>query len=266
MLLLNKVVNYYDLIDEDSRFSRNSRKIEFLTTTHVLNEVLPHQAKILDVGAGTGVYSFYYAEREHEVVAIDITPKHVETINRKSNKKGMNLKAYVENATDLSRFESEAFDFIMCFGPMYHLTDNDDRNSCIRECLRVLKNEGHLAIAYINKYSVIPMLATREQKFIRNSVIDKVINKGFILDGDEDCFWTDAYFTSPDEIESLLRNYKITTIDHIATDGISHTIHEYVDKLEGNEFDSWMSYHFETCREKSILGISTHGLYICKKK
>jgi SAM-dependent methyltransferase len=263
---LNNVSNYYEMIDEDSRFSRNSRKIEFLTTTHILNKIMTQRAKILDVGAGAGVYSFHYAERHHEVVAIDITPKHVEIIKEKCIQNQLNLEAYVENATDLSRFESGAFDFVLCFGPFYHLTDIDDRNCCIMECLRVLKKGGHLAIAYINKYSIIPMLATRAQKFIRNSVIDKVINEGVIMVGDDDCFWTDAYFTSPDEIEAFLEKFDVTAVDHVGTDGISHTIQEYVDKLEADEFDSWLSYHFQTCRERTLLGISTHGLYICQKR
>ncbi|WP_243633200.1 class I SAM-dependent methyltransferase [Paenibacillus xerothermodurans] len=257
--------NYYEMIDEDSRFSRNSRKTEFLTTTHVLDEILPHGAKILDVGAGAGAYSFHYAAREHEVVAVDLTPKHIEIIREKSKQTGIKLEAYVENATDLSRFETGVFDLVTCFGPMYHLTDVNDRYCCIRECLRVLKTGGHLAIAYINKYSVIPMLATRDQKFIRDSVIDKVLTDGVIFAGDQDCFWTDAYFTSPDEIERLLGAYGVTPVDHVGTDGISHTIQEYVDKLSAEEFDAWLSYHFQTCRERTILGISTHGLYICQK-
>lgn len=210
---MENVSNYYESIDEASRFSRNSRKIEFLTTTHMLKGIVSEGACILDVGAGAGVYSFYYAERNHRVVAIDITPKHIEKINEKSLKKG-----------------------------------------------------GYLAIAYINKYSVIPMLATRDPKFIRNSVIEKVLNEGVIVEGDKDCFWTDAYFTSPDEIEAYLTNFDIIPVDHVGTDGISHTVQEYVDRLGDDEFDSWLSYHYQTCRERSILGISTHGLYICQKR
>ncbi|APQ60470.1 Erythromycin 3''-O-methyltransferase [Paenibacillus polymyxa] len=259
------VSNYYESIDEDSRFSRNSRKIEFLTTNHVLKNIIPENAYILDVGAGAGAYSFYYAERNHKVVAIDLTPKHIEVIKEKSKQTGMSIDAHVDNAIDLSRFDSETFDFVLCFGPMYHITGLDDRSACIKECLRVLKKGGHLAIAYINKYSVMPMLATRDQKFIRNSVIEKVINEGVIIEGDEDCFWTDAYFTSPNEIEALLRKFDVIPIDHVGTDGISHTIQDYVDRLGDDEFDSWLSYHFQTCREQSILGISTHGLYICQK-
>ncbi|GMA64956.1 class I SAM-dependent methyltransferase [Alicyclobacillus fastidiosus] len=262
---MESIVNYYQMIDEGSRFSRNSRRIEFLTSTYVLNQILPQRAKILDVGAGTGVYSFYYAERGHKVTAVDITPKHIDEIKNRSDETKLEVKAYVENATDLSRFESETFDCVMCFGPLYHIIDDTERDKCLKECLRVLKSSGHLAIAYINKYSIIPMLTTRTPQFIRPSVVNKVINNGVILDGDEDCFWTDAYFTSPKEIEGLLMNYGVRTVDHVGTDGISHTIQDSIDNLGENEFNTWLDYHFQTCRERSILGISSHGLYICQK-
>jgi ubiquinone/menaquinone biosynthesis C-methylase UbiE len=263
--MMKNVANYYEMIDEDLRFSKNSRKIEFITTVATLNKMMPIHAKILDVGAGTGIYSFHYADQNHEVVAVDITPKHIETIKAKCSQLELNMEAYIGNAVDLSRFDSDTFDLVLCFGPMYHLTNLDDRNDCIKECLRVLKPGGHLAIAYINKYSILPMLATRDKKFIRKSVIDKVINEGIISEGDDDCFWTDAYFTSPEEMEAFIKPYEVTTVEHVGTDGVSHTIQEYVDQLEESEFESWMSYHLQTCRERSILGMSTHGLYICQK-
>ncbi|QHT62560.1 class I SAM-dependent methyltransferase [Paenibacillus lycopersici] len=262
---MNEVAAYYDRIDEDSRFSKNSRKIEFLTTKHILDKLIPQHAKLLDVGAGTGVYSLHYAERQHEVVAVDITPKHIELLKEKSLQQGLDVEAYVDNATDLNRFGSDTFDCVLCLGPMYHLTDQGDRHRCIDECLRVLKRGGYLAVAYINKYSILPMLATREKSYIRNSVIDKVLDEGVIFARDEDCFWTEAYFTSPDEIEAFLGQYDVTPVEHAGTDGISHTISKFVDQLDEHEFQAWMSYHLRTCRERSILGMSSHGLYICRK-
>lgn len=262
---MTNVTRYYERIDEGSRFARNSRKIEFLTTNYILEGHLPPHSKILDVGAGTGVYSFHYLERHHEVAAVDVTPKHVEAIKEKCRREGLHLETYLENAVDLSRFEDGTFDVVMCFGPMYHLTDSADRDRCLQECLRVLKKGGLLAIAYINKYSSIPMLATRDRRFIRDSVIDKVIHAGVTVEGDEDCFWTDAFFTSPEEMEALLSRYGVTSVDHAGTDGISHTIHEHIDGLGPEQFESWMKYHFQTCRERSILGMSTHGLYVCRK-
>ncbi|WP_256757591.1 class I SAM-dependent methyltransferase [Cohnella sp. WQ 127256] len=263
---MSGVVDYYNSYDEDSRFSRNSRKIEFLTSTHTLDKLIGAKCKILDVGAGPGAYSFYYAERGHDVVAVDLTPRHIETIIHKSQEQGMsNLQAYVADATNLSQFASQSFDVVMCFGPLYHLTTSEARESCIQECLRVLKDGGILAIAYINKYSIMPMLVTRNNNFIREDMIDKVIDNGSFKEDSEDCFWTESHFTSPDEIVDFISKFNTEEIDHVATDGLSHLIGEYVDQLSDDQFMAWYKYHLETLRVKSILGISTHGLYICRK-
>lgn len=49
--------------------------------------------------------------------------------------------------------EIYSFDVVLCLGPMYHLLKDEDRIKCIDECLRVLKPDGILAIAYINIYA-----------------------------------------------------------------------------------------------------------------
>ncbi len=47
---MSGVVNYYERYDEDSRFSRNSRKIEFLTSIETLDKLIGSKSRILDVG------------------------------------------------------------------------------------------------------------------------------------------------------------------------------------------------------------------------
>ncbi|WP_079413466.1 class I SAM-dependent methyltransferase [Paenibacillus ferrarius] len=46
--------------------------------TYPQRDYSPTNAKILEVGCGTGAYSLHFAEQQHEVVAVDITPKHIE--------------------------------------------------------------------------------------------------------------------------------------------------------------------------------------------
>lgn len=99
------IINYYNNYDEDGRItSSNSRKVEFLLTTNILDRYIENKDRILEVGAGIGVYSFYYADKGNEVVATDLTPKNVEIINEKllTIDKKINLSAEVVNATDLS--------------------------------------------------------------------------------------------------------------------------------------------------------------------
>jgi ubiquinone/menaquinone biosynthesis C-methylase UbiE len=81
---MNSLINYYNKYDEEGRLTtNNARKVEFLTSTRVLDEIIPSNSNIIDVAAGTGVYVFHYASKGHKVFAGDIVSKHINIINRK---------------------------------------------------------------------------------------------------------------------------------------------------------------------------------------
>jgi ubiquinone/menaquinone biosynthesis C-methylase UbiE len=265
---MNTIANYYEKYDEDGRItSTKARKIEFTITTTVLDKHIKPHHKILELGAGTGVYSFYYAARGNEVISTDLTAKHIKFIKNKLEEQGNNLNIIAEeaNATDLSHYESEGFDVVTCFGPMYHLIDEVDRRKCILEALRVLKKNGLLAIAYVNKHFIPYNVMLKDKSFFTRNFIDKIVDTGVIKEGEKECFWTDAFFTTPKEMESLLREYNVEIIDHVATDGISQLFRNHIDEMNDEEYDAWVYYCLRSCREESILGISNHGVLLCRK-
>lgn len=62
----NHVVESYENYKEENRLTiNNARKIEFVTTTRVLNEHIKDTGKILDCTAGTGIYAFWLAHWPH---------------------------------------------------------------------------------------------------------------------------------------------------------------------------------------------------------
>lgn len=207
-----------------------------------------------------------YANNGHIVTALDVTPSNIDKINaKKSDYKNISLEAIVGDATDLSQFESGSFNTVLCFGPYYHIIDDVARSRLIEESLRVLPSGGILAIAYINKHSVVPMLVKKIPKFINEGTISKVVDIGCLKARDPESFWTDSYYTTPIEIEEFMNQFDVSIIDHLGTDGLSHTLSNEVDELSEEKFEIYKNYHFKTCRERSILGISTHGLLICRK-
>ena len=267
---MNSVVNWYEKYNEDSRLTTNkARRIEFIVSVKILDKYVNPHDSILDAAAGTGIYSFYYAEKGHDVFAADITPRNIEIIRNKLKDecKGIHIKTRVNDATDLSAFQDNEFDIVLCMGPIYHLIEADDRKRCISECLRVLKKGGMLAIAYINKYYILPQLLSGTDKVvIHDSLVHKVIDNGVIKDGDKDCFWTDAFFTTPADMEEFLSCFNVEIVDHAAVDGLTPLLKKAVDNMSEEEYKTWIDYQVKTCRESSILGISNHGLIICRKK
>ena len=68
---MNYVVESYENYKEEDRLTtNNARKIEFITTTRVLDEVIDAESKILDCAAGTGVYAFWLADKGHDVAVV----------------------------------------------------------------------------------------------------------------------------------------------------------------------------------------------------
>ena len=108
---MNYVVESYENYKEEDRLTtNNARKIEFITTTRVLDEVIDAESKILDCAAGTGVYAFWLADKGHDVTATDITPRHIDIINQTLKTKKYSMNTAVLDATDMSCFADDTFD------------------------------------------------------------------------------------------------------------------------------------------------------------
>ena len=135
---VDTVVEYYTGYDEEGRLARH--RTEFVATTYLLSKWMVPGSSILDVGAGTGIYSLYLASRGHDLTAVDIVPKHVSAIRSKvPSGKDLKVSAFLGDARDLSRFRDAEFDAVLCMGPIYHL-DGEDVCRALHECTRVLRN------------------------------------------------------------------------------------------------------------------------------
>ena len=262
----NPVIIFYENYDKENRLTTdNARRIEFLTTVTVLDELLPVKSKILDCAAGTGIYSFYLTEKGHDLTALDITRRHIEIIKNELKNKPYSINASVNDARDLSMFEDESFDVVLCMGPLYHLTESSDRLRCLNECKRVLKKDGLLISAYANKFFVIPHVITQDFKYLNADLIESIIETGVLRHDDPLCFWTDTYFYTPEGIEDTYHSLDLDIIDHIATDGTSIHYRNSINSMNDDQFQIWFDYHLKVCREKSIMGISNHGLIVGRK-
>lgn len=257
-----KVKKYYDGYDEDSRLIKdNSHSIEFITTTKYLDKYISKGDKVLEVGAATGRYSFYFAKNGCDVTALELSEKHVEIMKNKLNDESLSMEAIQGNALDLSRFEDGTYDFILCLGPIYHLTKEEDRIKCIKECLRVLKPGGFIAIAYISKFAHFVDMVKRNKEDINDIGLQNIVRTGVESNDPDACF----YFSTNDDIEKLMSDNEIQKTIHIATDGIADMLRESINNFTNEEFDLWMKYHLDTCENPGLIGYSKHCLYIGRK-
>lgn len=139
---------------EDTRLESQHGQVEFLTTINYVEKYLKPETKILEVGAGTGRYSIYYANKGYNVTAIEYVQHNVDILKSKI-KDNMSIVAEQGDAVDLSRFEDNTFDVTLVLGPLYHLYEDKDINKAIEEAIRVTKKDGIIAIAYLTSDSIM---------------------------------------------------------------------------------------------------------------
>lgn len=260
------VENYENYREEDRLTTNHARKIEFITTTRILNEYLEKESKILDCAASTGIYSFYLADRGHLVTATDLTPRHIEVIRDRLKETSYEMDTAVLDATDMRIFEAEAFDVVLNMGPFYHLLWEEERRKCMSESLRVLKKGGLLVTAYIPRYYVFQLAALTDTKYVDKNLAKQIIDTGVLRHDDEKCFWTDTYYSSMSEMEQMYQDYGVEILDHFAQDGLTPLFAEKIDHWTEEKFHIWCDYHYQVCREKSTLGASNHVVLVGKKK
>ncbi|HWR15767.1 MAG TPA: class I SAM-dependent methyltransferase [Terriglobales bacterium] len=107
---------------------------------------LPGQAKILDVGTGSGNFAIFLASEGYEVVTGEPSTDTSQYARRdwalNAEKAGVRDKIRFESF-DASRmpFETESFEAVCFFGVLHHI-DEDVRGDVFREALRVVKKNG----------------------------------------------------------------------------------------------------------------------------
>lgn len=263
----NYVVESYENYKEEDRLTtNNARRIEYLTTVRIFDELFSNNSKVLDFAAGTGEYAFYLADKGFHVTATDITPRHVEIMRERLKDKPYTMKTAVLDATDLKEFEDESFDIVLNMGAFYHLIHEEDRQKCFAESMRVLKKGGLLVTAYIPRFFVFQHIALADKQYLDAGLAAQLIETGVLRHDDKKCFWTDTYYSSKEEMEALYVANHLEIVDHFAQDGLAPMVSEKVDKWNEEEFKTWCDYHYSVCREGSILGASNYVIIVGRKE
>lgn len=73
---------------------------------------------ILEIGAGTGKYSHYFARKGYNVDAIELITQNIE-IFKKNTEACENISIQQGDAINLKNIPSQKYDITLLLGPMY---------------------------------------------------------------------------------------------------------------------------------------------------
>lgn len=252
-----RVSAIYDYFQEENRLNSSlASKVEFLTTIRYIEKVLKKGDRILDLGAGTGIYSLYFANQGYDVTAVELADRNVEILRKKATP-NMKLDVVHGNAFDISILKDQSYDVVLLFGPLYHLSEKDNRNRCIMEARRVLKNDGALFVAYIN-HDMIPMTETLyNPEWFAGTTYD---HSSFRI---EDFPFV---FFNIEECRSMLTSNNLYIDREIASDGFAEILASSINQMSDATFEQYLKHHFMMCEKKEMLSATNHFLFQCHQK
>ena len=247
--------------------------LEFIVTFYYLKKHIPYPSRILDCGCGSGVYSIVLAGMGHYVALVDISEQLLELARKKFQRTGRMDKVLAITktpSTDLSMFDNEFFDVVLCFGPLYHLPYLEDQIATIREIRRVLKSNGLLFVSAISYFGVLgTMVMMGGDEFLLESHRD-LLEKGIHLSKwhnyNLDIF-PDAKFWKPYELKDFLESHGFRTIEMAACEGVFTHLKEHINRVakDKKKWRKIIEIAIEVSSEPSIIGMSEHFLWIGRK-
>lgn len=134
-------------------------------------------AKLLDIGCGTGNLALALAPLCREIIGIDPDESMLEIARQKTADKFTNLQFHPYGMLDMEeKFKPVSFDAILCFGnTLVHLSTEDEIINFLRQSKHVLKPGGKLLIQIINydriidqDISALPTIENDRIKFVRD--------------------------------------------------------------------------------------------------
>lgn len=254
--------NYYSEWNEDDRLLSRFGQIEFLTTIRFVERYLKPGAKILEIGAGTGRYSHYFARKGYTVHAVELVERNIEGFKQKTLP-NENVTIMQGDAVNLHMLKGNEYDIVLHLGPMYHLSAESDRKAAISEALRVAKPKGIIFMAYIlNEMTVI-------NYFFRNGHINEPAARDEILSSN----WRfrenrkkQLSFYRIEDIDAVMQGFGVKRLHLVGTEMISGAMRELLLSMTDEEFRYYAEYIYSICERPDMIGMSGHLLDVFEKK
>jgi S-adenosylmethionine-dependent methyltransferase len=265
---LRDIAAYYnnDPDRENGRLERH--QLEYDLTWRYLTQYLPSQGRILEIGAATGRYTLGLARCGYHVTAVDMSEKLLEICRERIADGGYEkqVQFITGDARQLTEVSEKDFDAVMLMGPLYHLVEEADRKTALREAYLHLKEDGILFSAFISRFGIMGDLLRNVPDWIEDQAeVQSILDKG----RDPDHFPQGGfrgYFASVAEIAPLHQALGFETLAVAAVEPAISADDESYNRLQGSQRQLWLDLLHQISEEPCILGASRHILYIGRKK
>ncbi len=269
--MADNIIDYYSRFDEWGRLDREP--LEFTVNWHYIRQYLPPAGKVLDNGAGPGKYTMELARHGYAITLTDLTPALVDMAKSKAEELGLTERVtgfHVRNAVDLHGIADDTYDAGLMMGPLYHLQDAAKRDAAVTELHRVTKQGGIVFVAVQTRMRMLLTSLSYPEAWKPNDnmdALDRFLAEGTFDHQDQGRF-TGAYYFNVEDVKPYMERFGFETLDLIGSSNIGALLsneQKMYWSVRGEE-DRLTELLIRLARDPSVLGVSSHLLYIGRKR
>ncbi len=128
--------------------------IEFLITKNQLERYIQAGETVLGLGGGPGRYALWLAERGCQVTLMGLGDVHIDFAREKAEAMSLPLEALQGDILDAPELlKGRQFDHVLVMGPLYHLLEETERQTAMRNALALTKPGGRVYASFLLLFS-----------------------------------------------------------------------------------------------------------------
>jgi SAM-dependent methyltransferase len=241
----------------------------YIHTYYLEKHILPG-CRVLEIGAGPGRFTQVLARLGAHILVADISSVQLELNRRFALELGFDQRVTDRQQVDicdLSRFESNSFDFVVAYGgPFSYVLDK--RDLALSECLRVLRPGGKLLLSVMSLWGsahgfLDGVLA------IPPEVNGKITHTGDITPETDPARKGHFMhmFRSNELVEWLVQSH-LDVVDLSASNCLSLAWNQMLKEIrsDSEKWNELLRMELAACADDGCLGMGTHLIAVAAKR
>jgi S-adenosylmethionine-dependent methyltransferase len=264
---VSDIADYYDANVNEEHGRLEHHQLEFDLTWRFLEQYLPPQGRILEIGSATGRYTLALAKRGYELTCVDLSPALLEACrsNLQAASLAHRVRLAVADARHLAAVTETSFDAVLLMGPLYHLIVEADRRQAVQEAVERLCDGGLLVSSFISRFGILADLLKDRPDWINNQTeVASVLRAGKRPDAQPRGGFR-GYLARPAEVAPFHEALGLQTLVVAGVEPCIGADDTSYNRLSAPQCEKWLDLLYEVSTERSIIGASRHLLYIGRK-